>query len=837
MLIKTYQATRFSLLMLLASLIIASAGLSAVLLLNESAKQSYAAQQDALVPGASHQIVAKNTQKPIQKSDYAQLRQQGINLVAVARVSAHIYHNDKQLTQRSVDIIGVDTLALIGLLPQVSQQTNEHNETGDMLSNAGLNNSIAFAHSELLNAMASQSELTASDWSNAVLKPSFNLGQQSYTENKALPELLAWDNPGLGNDIVMDINSLYGLYTQAHISAMYWIQDPFQLSTNAFQELLPKHLSLSALQEVDNSEQRTKSFHVNLLAMALLMFVVCMFIVLNAVNLLLNKRMPWLRICRQLGIPRRSLFLVQLLEIITLTLLANAIGLWLGLQLASIVSPTVQATLESLYNVQVGYGESAIFMLFLQVFAICLLGCTMAFVLPYRNIEQQLALSKHPQNSHHTIFHKMLWAAGLLLSCFAYFLLSHASELWILLVGAASMILAGCCFLMASYPYMLNSLFIAIPTRFSLLRVSTKQSVALSNKSKIACCAFFIAATSNIGMNLMVDSFRGATQEWLQSRLNADYYFFYEGEKDLTPLAQNAGLTLIPRYEYEGKFDSQPIQQFSYPSTPQFIEAMVFYKVDNNAQAWQEFTNGKGVFVNQQFAFTFNLDIGANITLQHPAKQTQDSYHIAGIYYDFGSPHKQVLMPLSVFEQANAQVSIFALLASPSQLQTFKTLLTNNNIAFDQSLISTGDLLQVSMQAFDRTFVITDGLNIVTLLVAALSLACAIVVLMNDVLPQNMLIRSLGVSAVKTQALAFFQYLILCLVALILATPFGILLSYVLIYSINYYAFQWTYPLHVDAMKIMWVYIVSLSIVTIVIAFPLVQAGRRPLIKDIRCLS
>ena len=93
---------------------------------------------------------------------------------------------------------------------------------------------------------------------------------------------------------------------------------------------------------------------------------------------------------------------------------------------------------------------------------------------------------------------------------------------------------------------------------------------------------------------------------------------------------------------------------------------------------------------------------------------------------------------------------------------------------------------------------------------------------------------NLGVSAFKTQFLAMFQYVLLCLVALIFATPFGILLAWVLITDINYQAFSWTYPLLISLTKIAKVYALSFCVVILVIIVPLIRAGKRPLINDIR---
>jgi len=59
----------------------------------------------------------------------------------------------------------------------------------------------------------------------------------------------------------------------------------------------------------------------------------------------------------------------------------------------------------------------------------------------------------------------------------------------------------------------------------------------------------------------------------------------------------------------------------------------------------------------------------------------------------------------------------------------------------------------------------------------------------------------------------------------------------VLIYEINLQAFQWTYPLQINAIKILQIYAVSLSIVLLIIAIPIIKAGKRPLMEDIRWLN
>ncbi|WP_054340687.1 ABC transporter permease [Neptunomonas antarctica] len=843
--------------MLLASLVIAASGLSSVLIINDSAKQSYSSDSTLLVPNVSYHVVAANLNKPLTKQDYARLRQLGLsNLIAVARKREHIYAVNSprgsteqtylKISKRAVDFTGIDTFALIANsgLENMPRQGSTSSKTRANLTGLSFSQPVGLLHPHLLASLTKD----FSPFQLRIEKPTLN--DKSPKEYITLPTLAPIEEASLGNDIIMDIGLFIRLFPASTLTGLLWIQDPddahFEKLKADLESKLPSHLRLQQLSSANEQGELTKSFHLNLLAMALLMFVVCLFIVLNAVNLLINSRMGWLKICRQLGIPRSTIFLVQLIEITLLTLLSVILGIVLGLYLSNIVSPSVQATLEGLYQVQVGFGRISLLSLFLQVFGISLIGSIGAVFIPFKQVDKSLANNNNnskaaaqPMTVKLNILTRFspFWLAAFILAACAILLLLYSTQLWLLLMATACVILSGCAVLLANYPVALKALSYVIPDKFPLLQVSTQQSIVLSGKTKIACCAFFIAATSNIGMNLMVDSFRGATVSWLDSRLASDYYLYYQGDKDISQVAAAADIEIYQRFENTVSYQGQKIQQFSYPTTEKLKQAMVFYQVGNETKAWQAFAANKAIFINQQLAFYFGLALGDKIQLPHPTTQQPTEYEILGIIYDFGSPDKQALLPISAFSSAVSKSSMYAIEANEKQIERFKTVLETVGINHNDVLIKTDQLLARSMQAFDNTFLITDGLNIVTLLVAALSLACAIIVLMDDVRPQNMLIRSLGVSSLKTQLLALLQYLLLCLVALIFSTPFGILLSWVLIFEINYQAFQWTYPLQIDLLKILQIYGVSLVVVITVITIPLLRASKKPLIEDIRWLN
>lgn len=861
LLLKSYKHTKFSLAMLLVSLIIGTSGLAAVLIVNNSAKQSISSHSHHIVPDVSFQILAKSNSEPISKQDYANLKRAGFSsLVAVAQSQQHLYVNGERVTERRLTLTGVDSFSLVpsavsngngnghdsaaekNLTVQSAAQNERSNNAVIQLS---LADNSAFAHPDLIARLSAKASNVKSINIDAIPQ-TFSI-QTSDEKFSALPKISPLKQASLGNDIILDINQYFALVPNAQIESLLWVSKSNDISQATTKErltnTLPSHLELLELSSQSEQADITNSFHLNLLAMSLLMFVVCLFIVLNAVNLLLSSRIPWLKICRQLGIHSRTIFTVQLFEIILLTLVATLLGVFLGYKFAFAVSPSVQATIENIYQIDVGFGELSAISLFFKVLGISLLGSISAVFLPMQALNKRLATvtstTENPsENSQKPIlFRRFLFTLSVLMISAAICIFVFAKSLWLLLIGTALVILTGCCILLLNYPRLLRLLFTLIPSSSPLLKVSAQQALALSAKTKIACCAFFIAATSNIGMNLMVDSFRDATINWLDTRLASDYYLYYTGEVDIQSIGKQAKVILTPRYENYADYQNLRLQQFSYPTSPTFKDAMVFYKVENIDEAWHAFESENGIFVNQQFAFYFDVDLGEAVTLPHPSRNINTDYVIKGIVYDFGSPSKQVLFPISTFLEGQSKTNLYAVEANAETIDLFRNLLIQAGINPERSLLSTQALLAISMDAFDRTFLITDGLNIITLLVAALSLACAIIILMNEVRPQNMLIRSLGVSAFKTQMLALFQYLLLCIVALLFATPFGILLSWILIYEINLQAFLWTYTLQINITDIIEIYLLSLLVVLTVIVVPLIQTGKRPLIKDIRWLN
>jgi putative ABC transport system permease protein len=826
--LKSYPSSWLRLVLLCMSLVIACMGVSAVLTINQGARQSYAQQGQGMLSQVSAKIQAKD-QQAISKTDYAQLRRLGVNeAVALSTVRSHLFNQQQQqLTTQKVTISGLDSLPV-------------------MASNKAIYQPGSDQSAPLLKAKSGQAQALQSSFGSLSHAPQQALvHQQLYqllkadndsvitlASGKHLPPLKRVDNATMGNDIVMDIALFAEVFDAAPISKILLVGELSQQRQAFIRALLPPHLSLQMLPNSEQSTAMTDSFHLNLLAMALLMFVVCLFIVMNACNLLLNQRLPMLKIFRQLGLPRLTIILGQLIELFAFALICAAIGVYLGVTLALYLAPGIQATLQGLFNVSVGFGQVSYLSLYVQVLLLSLAGLTAATMLPIKELNQALSQVKNNgvANSKQFLLLALLFSAAAAIGSY----LSHSILMSLLTI--ALLILAGCCWLIACYPAVLNALSNLLPGRWPLLHWSLRHSLWLSARSKIACCAFFIALMSNLGMNLMVDSFREATHAWLSQRLMADYYLYQDDKIDVRSKIEELQLDIkvVQRFEERVEYKGLPLQVQSYPSAASFLKALATQS--ELPQAARLFTQGGGAYINQQFALRHKISLGQMIVLPIGSGGST-SRQVLAIIYDYGNPYAQVLLPPDDFTVSNKRSNILSLYGTEEAIERLAEALTSLGFDRDSQLYSAAQIVALSMVTFERTFVITDSLNIITLLVAAVSMACGIIVLMQDSKPQLTLLRAMGVSKLAMQGLSLLQYGMLCLLALLFAIPFGILLSWLLINLVNKQAFYWTYPLHISIEQIASVAVTSLLVVTLIILLPVINANNRALIKDIRWLN
>ncbi|WP_137166225.1 FtsX-like permease family protein [Salinimonas lutimaris] len=786
-------------LLIILAIWVASAGLSAVQLINEGARQGdLATATPPLLQGSRVEAVDKT--RPLNRQDYVTLRRAGFTqFIAVVTSSAPLICQDSQQARSNITLLGVDLAAassLTSLPPAARAVTSDQNTPGGAPS------------------LASPATLAALDCNSPLQR------------RRALPVKAPVAMNGLPADtLVISISDFYtGDITPATtpLSALIQLGELDAQQQQTLADILPAHLQYRQITAVENPGTLSESFRLNLWAMGILMSVVALFIVLNALMLMYRARLNDVIRLRQLGVSSRLLTTGLLAEMAVYCLLATPTGVLTGLAVTRQLTPVLQATFLNLFDSVFIAPSPLLVSLMGQALLISLLSLSVFALIPARQLSQaishqamrdraSLPWARHLSTPRLTLLIAVVIVVSLLLS----------NDTLSALIGVAVILLGGCAVIVLWLAPLTRLLKRLTPTSKPLLSYTIASTEALSGKSRLAVCAFFIALSANIGMNVMTDSFRQATYQWLSQRLVAPVYLYTESLPDTSALPE--GASSYPVYRGRSTLDNQPVTLRSYATSEQARNSLVLTaaSLHNKQAAWQAFVAGTGVFINQQLALRHNLTPGDTLALQPVIAGGQTfseptgvtSMLVLGIYPDYGNPDSQYLLPLPLFAPATGFAGVTAVYGI--------TAAQADALFGEQQWYASDQLITLSMATFDRTFVVTDALNIATLLVAGLAFAIAVSVLTLDIRPQLSVLRAMGVGKWQLKAALTAQYMLLCVLTAAAALPFGLLLAWVFINQVNRFAFAWTYPLQISWPVLLGSVAFSLALVLCVLILPL----------------
>ncbi|QFU21326.1 ABC transporter permease [Shewanella eurypsychrophilus] len=793
-------------------IILAVTLLTGVRATNENAIQSYSSATELLSQQARWTITPPTGSRLIDEAVYFSIRDAGFNQSLPVLQGIATSQDGKRWRIQGSDLIA----ALTAFKPQKSD--NQTSKSGlfstpiplaDILSGAPI-------------VLASQAQAKRIAQGGELILSGVNV------------KVIALDDTSqLGSEILMDISLAQRILNQPNqLSYIALFSDILSQQTQ-LEQLLNSQANLVESDNGDGLTALTESFHLNLTAMSLLAFVVGLFIAYNGVRYSLLKRQRLMTQLQQQGVAKAPLMLALSIELLLLVIIGSIIGFILGLQLSHWLQPMISVTLEQLYGAKIFPGNwhwSWLLQAIGLTFFAAIAACTSLFIQlikqPLASNSGQMALQRGAKSVH-----KFQLAIAIVLASIAAALIPLSQDYRYTMVLLGLIIIAIPLTLPWCLSVLVSLLLKLIPK--GLLHYQVTETKELISPLSLAMMAMLLALTANISMNTLVGSFESTLKNWLDARLHAELYIrpaSTQMDKVVTFLTQHKDVDAIYKQWYISSKQAHLPVNIVTRDKQSLKETTVFKETVDNM--WPEFFANRLVLISEPLAIKLNLNLGDEIELTALANSR---FTVGGVFFDYGNPYGEILISPATW-QANGlpETPLSLAIDVNGESSKLQQALQQAFSIPDAMIFSQQKIKQQAIIMFKRTFSITQVLNTLTLLVAAIGLFSACFMLTQARMAPMARLYAMGVNRRQLTSLVFGQMLIIVLFTCLVALPTGAILGYLLINKVTLQAFGWSIAMQWDWLAYGRVVALALISSLLAVAFPLYLQTKRPLISSLQ---
>ncbi|QTR45851.1 ABC transporter permease [Thiothrix litoralis] len=592
----------------------------------------------------------------------------------------------------------------------------------------------------------------------------------------------------------------------------------------ALQARLPPSLKLDSFASRQQVfAQMTQAFSTNLLAMSLLAMLVGAFLVYNTMTFSVLQRRSGFAIARMVGVTGGQLFRHLLLEAVVLGAVGSACGVVLGVLLGQGLLVLVTQTISDLY---VSVRATDLLLtpaLLLKSVGITLLAVLVATLAPALEAARVSPVQVQRQSTLEQAGQRAgvgLAVAGVLLMLASGGLIAYSGKQLVLgFVGLFLLIVGYGLVVPLVLRFALRGLQRVQVLQASLLwRMAVRGVQASLSRTSLAIIALTVAVSATVGVSIMIGSFRTSVSDWLEMTLSSDLYVSatskeasrVDGALNPAWLARVQALPGVKALS-TGRTARLTVEDFPMPVLvlqPSTHSGRGFAFLEGDAAAiWQRFLAGEGLLVSEPFAYHQGKRRGdtVQVTSELAGKV---KLPVLGVFRDYSATQGMVVLPRSLYERYWADRGISSIgiqVAEGADVAVIKRQLqvwAGELQQAGQPLVvrSNRDIREFSLQVFDRTFVITNVLRVLVIMVAFVGVFSALMALFLEKGREFAILRATGFTPPQLQRLVMGQAALIGLLAGLLSLPLGWLMSVVLIEIINQRSFGWTMQTHVFAL-------------------------------------
>ncbi len=599
----------------------------------------------------------------------------------------------------------------------------------------------------------------------------------------------------------------------------------------------------------------TNAFTVNLQAMSLLALLVGLLLIYSAISFSVIQRRRTFGVLRALGATRANVLTLVLAEATAVGIVGAALGIALGLAIGRHLVALVSSTINDLYFVlavnEVVLPASTIVKA-VAAGLIVTLAAAVAPAMEVANSNPQLALRRSAlERRAVNVAHRLLLvgllcaaASGLVVVLSRRSLLAGFIALLLLLIAVAAFTPAAL--------RMCSTIAARLAGRASpIARLAFGEVAASLSRTGVAVAALGIAVAAMIGVSIMVESFRESLRAWLDRTLAADLYItapgpgFARPERRLDPRVIDA-LLRVPGVTDHSESRRGVVESARGPITVDALRlaskgySAIQLTEGEAARVWPAFESGS-IVISEPLAWKLRLARGDELTLLTVAGPR--AFPVAGVYREYGNDRGIILMHRGVYShwwRDEAVTSLGLYLERGSDVARITAALNGTLAGISPQarqaihIRSNAEIRSLSMQIFERTFVITRVLYWLAAGVAAIGLISALLAWELERSRELAVLRALGLTARGAGMLIELQTGFMGLATFVTAVPTGLLTALILIEVINRRAFGWQIDLHLAGTQFGSALFLALATALVAGLYPAWRTARAPIAARVR---
>ncbi|MGE5679880.1 MAG: FtsX-like permease family protein [Bacillota bacterium] len=568
---------------------------------------------------------------------------------------------------------------------------------------------------------------------------------------------------------------------------------------------------------INRSETRTqiaadmvKAFDINLTALSLLALIVGMFLTYNTMTFSVVRRRKYIGLLRSIGVTRNEIFRIFLFEALILAVAGTILGLLAGVLLAKAILQIVTRTINDLYF-SVSVRELNISLLSILKGLFIGIGATLIAALKpsyeassvpagiaLSRSEQEIKLRRKIPRLSFMGLVSLITGVVILLLPGKSIILSYAGIMPVIM-GFSLLTPLMIVILMKVIKYLASKIF-GITGKIASMSIVTQIS-----RTAIAVAALSIAVSATVGIGTMINSFRQTVVKWLEGNLKADVFISSPGlvlRQTDSPLDSALVARILRLPEVKDFNFYKDVTRNSGNGQPAVIALKIGersykdfkLKQGDPKKVWPEFQNSNSAIVTEPYAYKHNTNIGDMISIA--TDKGLKNFRVTGIYYDYSSDLGYVVISYNMYKRYwndNSVSGLSLFLKDRVNKDSLITAIQTMAPSGQQILVrSNTKLMNASIEVFDRTFLITNVLQILAIIVAFIGVLSALMALQFERSREFAILRANGLTPRQLWKLLILQTGLMGVISGILALPLGNILAWILIYVINKRSFGWT---------------------------------------------